>query len=622
MSWSTLARILFMATELVAIVLLVSVPEVPSALLSLILFAFLWRWILPPLSTKLSSGIAVLIVVSSGMAVFLSSRSQGEILGPGLILLHATLTLGKNYSELRYWRLGIAFLEVLLACVLYPEARMFLGIFAFVLFASLSMSFGFLEMQIAAAKGDVRQSRASFKLVGQLFLISTFIFLTSLAIFPLLPRSNWGGIGGNMVVNPGFTETISLRNSTLQWGRGTNEPLVTVMLAVDSPKPLVIPYGLLRMSLLDLFDGNEWVPLGKKSERLEFAQDQSSLKISVIREKLTSPTLPVPYFYEPVLESGDRIQRSSAGEWFYASFYHAKVNYGWREVVAAIKDPPINEHLKLPRSMTEKSFLENFSSKPPLPEESLDRKIRWIQNHFTTFRYDLDYQAGKDLENIIPRFLKEKSGHCELFATSTALYFRALGVPSRVVTGFRVGNFEKELTVVRSSQAHAWVEIWDEKRKMWIPLDFTPPAPIDSAWKIWMQDFLDLVFALWNRYVLSFEWDTVKFLHWGKVTPLAVGFIFLWLGWRFLKRSAQNRPLSTRPEVSAIWERASKEISRKGRDPEKVWNSLGSASKSKYLFLRFSPAQPSKEELQNYEAQLRLELWKSLQSEQAESLRR
>jgi len=622
MSWRVLAKIFFSLTEFVAFLLLLSVPDVPTSLFLVIVAAYVWRFTLAPLSPKLSVLISVAIIFSAGLAIFYSNLSQGGVLGPALILLHANLTLVKGYSAFRYWRLGIAFLEVLLAAVLYPEVQMFLGIFVFVLLASLSMSFGFLQLQIAAAKADIRQNRASLKLVGQLFLVSTLIFLTSLAIFPLLPRSNWGGLGSQSFVNPGYAETISLINSSLQWGRGKNEPLVTVSLSEDSPRPLIIPFGLLRMTVLDLFDGNEWLPKGKKSQRLEFSSTDQSPKIMATREKITSAALPVPYFFEPQLRTGERIQKSEAGEWFFASFYHAKVNYGWREIKAGLSDPPIMAHLGLPKGIRADEFLERFFSNAPKKSEALDRKVGWIQSYFSGFSYDLDYQVPKNPEQILSNFLKEKSGHCELFATATALYFRSLGVPSRLVTGFRVGGLDKDLTVVRSSQAHAWVEVWDERRGLWIPLDFTPPAPASSAWTSWFQDLYDLAFAYWNRYVLSFDWGNINFSAVWKSFSLIVFFLLSGWGWRRLKRNDKEVIFSTRPNVSAIWDRVAKEVGRRGFESQEIWTTLAPNQRPDYLRLRFSREEPSSEELHTFESNLRSEIWQSLEAKERESFRR
>ncbi len=67
------------------------------------------------------------------------------------------------------------------------------------------------------------------------------------------------------------------------------------------------------------------------------------------------------------------------------------------------------------------------------------------------------------VKDPIANFLFErKQGHCEYFASSMAVMLRTLGIPSRVVNGFRSDEFN-DLTgnyVVRAKDAHAWVEAY------------------------------------------------------------------------------------------------------------------------------------------------------------------
>src|SRR4029077_6665308 len=68
-----------------------------------------------------------------------------------------------------------------------------------------------------------------------------------------------------------------------------------------------------------------------------------------------------------------------------------------------------------------------------------------------------------------------KKGHCEYFASSMAVMLRSLHIPSRIVTGFRGGEFN-DLTgqyVVRASDAHSWVEAYFPGSG-WISFDPTP----------------------------------------------------------------------------------------------------------------------------------------------------
>lgn len=65
--------------------------------------------------------------------------------------------------------------------------------------------------------------------------------------------------------------------------------------------------------------------------------------------------------------------------------------------------------------------------------------------------------------SVIDRFINQvKMGHCELFATAMALMLRTQGVPTRVVSGYRGGEWQEsdEIYTIRANMAHLWVEVW------------------------------------------------------------------------------------------------------------------------------------------------------------------
>ncbi len=100
--------------------------------------------------------------------------------------------------------------------------------------------------------------------------------------------------------------------------------------------------------------------------------------------------------------------------------------------------------------------------------------------------------------------LEERTGHCELFATSLALMLRSQGIPSRVVNGFfggernRVGGY----WLVRHADAHAWVEAWFPDHG-WTSLDPTP-APASEATPM-ARALADVASSQWTHRVLALD---------------------------------------------------------------------------------------------------------------------
>lgn len=67
-----------------------------------------------------------------------------------------------------------------------------------------------------------------------------------------------------------------------------------------------------------------------------------------------------------------------------------------------------------------------------------------------------------------------REGNSEFYAAAFVVLMRSAGVPARLVTGYRGGKLMAltDFVVVKRSHAHAWTEVWDE-RKGWRRIDPT-----------------------------------------------------------------------------------------------------------------------------------------------------
>ncbi len=94
------------------------------------------------------------------------------------------------------------------------------------------------------------------------------------------------------------------------------------------------------------------------------------------------------------------------------------------------------------------------------------------------------------------------SGDCEYFASSLALMLRGLDIPSRVVAGFYVHEYNPlgDYYIVRASAAHAWVEYWD--RGVWHTADPTPP---ELGLYTTKPSLLDEIRFKWIRWVIHYS---------------------------------------------------------------------------------------------------------------------
>jgi transglutaminase-like putative cysteine protease len=168
------------------------------------------------------------------------------------------------------------------------------------------------------------------------------------------------------------------------------------------------------------------------------------------------------------------------------------------------------------------------------------------------YTYSLEFDRGTGSAGATPpadpvlHFLQQDpQGHCEYFASALALLARASGVPSRVVTGYRVverntiGNYH----IVRERHAHAWVEVHLPERG-WVTVD---PSPL--------QSFENDAPSTTSLVPGLMDWGALAFQRHG-ATPLLVLLLMffagiqlrrLWVGRRRTLHSPQREP--SRPPV-------------------------------------------------------------------------
>jgi transglutaminase-like putative cysteine protease len=150
------------------------------------------------------------------------------------------------------------------------------------------------------------------------------------------------------------------------------------------------------------------------------------------------------------------------------------------------------------------------------------RARRWLTDrHGYSLKAEL---PGGDGDRVVAWMESDRPGHCELFAVGFTLLARAAGFPTRVVTGFKGGDWNayEDYFMVRNSRAHAWCEIYDGHAG-WIRVDPTDgSAPINAGSRSAADESgmrsrqmdrtwgarLDAVRILWYRRVVSFDQRT------------------------------------------------------------------------------------------------------------------
>jgi hypothetical protein len=147
---------------------------------------------------------------------------------------------------------------------------------------------------------------------------------------------------------------------------------------------------------------------------------------------------------------------------------------------------------------------EKITSSAPNNYDKAMALERYLRTHFG-YTLDLSRTIPHD---PLPYFLFErKKGHCEYFASSMAVMLRSLRIPSRIVQGFRGGEFN-DLTgqyVVRASNAHSWVEAYFPGQG-WVTFDPTPGGDLEihSGWSR-MSLYVDAAASFWREWVINYD---------------------------------------------------------------------------------------------------------------------
>jgi hypothetical protein len=89
-----------------------------------------------------------------------------------------------------------------------------------------------------------------------------------------------------------------------------------------------------------------------------------------------------------------------------------------------------------------------------------------------------------------------------------AILLRAAGIPTRLINGFLLGEYNPVGSdyIIRESDAHSWVEVYVPGRG-WMEFDPTPPDPNhhDVNFAMQLSQYMDAMELYWNSYVIVYD---------------------------------------------------------------------------------------------------------------------
>lgn len=159
--------------------------------------------------------------------------------------------------------------------------------------------------------------------------------------------------------------------------------------------------------------------------------------------------------------------------------------------------------LDVPRRLQDDPALWEIVGRVIQPGRPTGENLRALGDYFRDAGFSYSMHPGK-VPTLKYFLLQRRVGFCEHYAAAAANLLRLGGLPARVVTGYRGGiwNPWSRTITVRDSEAHAWVEVWDESSRRWLRFDPTDYIAPDFTARLARN--LDSQTWPWYRLALSF----------------------------------------------------------------------------------------------------------------------
>lgn len=126
-------------------------------------------------------------------------------------------------------------------------------------------------------------------------------------------------------------------------------------------------------------------------------------------------------------------------------------------------------------------LIDEWQNKNPKPAAIVRQALEYFHNNPFYYTLSPPLYQNKPIETFI---FDTRKGFCEHYATAFVYLMRAAKIPSRIVTGYQGGEYNRvgKFIEVRQSDAHAWTEVWLDG-KGWVRFDPTSaisPERIDQ----------------------------------------------------------------------------------------------------------------------------------------------
>ncbi|MDQ7037686.1 MAG: DUF3488 and transglutaminase-like domain-containing protein [Aquificota bacterium] len=380
--------------------------------------------------------------------------------------------------------------------------RLDISFLAFFIYELLLGSVAFLFTNLYANLGDRPVEReVAVRYLKFSLLFPLVVGVLSVPFFLILPRTHTPIFDAFARNQSGLVSGIA---ESVEIGKvGEIQQDNTVIMRVYGNLPRSVYW---RVSVFDTVIGTKWIRTLEGDDTFEPTQGRR-VSYTVLLNPTYDTYLPLmDYPLKIVKVEGyrGRVKRVKGGFLTGSVPVNRPIRYRAISVIGDPTDPPDKVHLQVPPRLPKRvvDLARDLAKGKNSPEE----KVRAVADFFKEgFRYSLrlpEYE-GDPLESFL---FRTKEGNCELFASATAVLLRLMGVPSRLVGGFK-GYLKNEFGgyyIVTNSMAHVWVEAYVNGR--WIRVDTTPPYLSPGVRRISRWDLLkDAIVSFWYENVVDFS---------------------------------------------------------------------------------------------------------------------
>jgi transglutaminase-like putative cysteine protease len=443
-----------------------------------------------------------------------------------LVLFLQLVKLFQEKTDKDYFYLIVlSFLQILAASSLTIDMTFVATLFFFVvaLVATL-MSF---DMYRSERKNRAQAQQVVMPLSGMSLWATLWIIFTGIVLFLMIPRVGTGyftQVAAQSLLVSGFGDSVEL-GEIGQVKLGT--AVVMHVRQISGP-----PFAALKWRgiVLNHFDGRSWLRTNRKRFPLRLphngeysiqpvVQVSNAARYEILLEPLATNALFGPHQVRAVSGRIHDIEYDNDDS-VYLRFPPAqRFQY---QVLSEIPDRRIfvdsstedpipdgikSRYLQLPGDMDPR--ITQLATEITNKGKSTFERASLIEAYLKrNYRYTLNLTWAPGRQPLSTFLFDAKNGHCEYFASSMAILLRAVGIPTRLVNGFLMGEYNPVASdyVIRQSSAHSWVEVYVPGRG-WIEFDPTPPDPNrrdpSLAGQIW--NYVDAMEVFWNSYVIVYD---------------------------------------------------------------------------------------------------------------------